>query len=83
MSYRDEIMNIQATKASDHEDQSAYRCGHRDARHAAAEIASRADLRIAQLEAALRSCYNAAGGTLGLSISTNQTPQCKVLSNED
>lgn len=32
----------------------AYKCGHRDARHAAAELATQADARIAELEAQLK-----------------------------
>ena len=62
-SYHGKIMNIPTRPDAAIEDQlqartdtdlvMAYKIGHRDARHAAAEIANEADQRIAELEAQL------------------------------
>jgi len=51
-SYHDRMMNIAARQLSANA-QITYNIGHRDARHAAAEIASEADARIRELEAQL------------------------------
>ena len=58
MSYHNEIMNIEV-KNPQHENMTdreriAYKLGHRDARHAAAEVANSADTRIEELENAMR-----------------------------
>lgn len=49
--YHARIMNVAVPSTAP--DSSAYRLGHRDARHAAAEIASEAEGRIITLEAAV------------------------------
>lgn len=52
MSYHNRIMNIQSLPRMDDPPESgvAYKFGHRDARHAAAEIANGADAEIARLK---------------------------------
>lgn len=55
--YHDEIMNLRASEAEIADDLPAailaYKTGHRDARHAAAEIAAQADARIDELREAV------------------------------
>jgi hypothetical protein len=57
MSLHDDIVNLPDASAAlfgSVEEAFAYKVGHRDARHAAAELALAADARIAELEARLR-----------------------------
>lgn len=53
MNYHGRIMNIPASHGQIGSDADFYRFGHRDARHAAAEIANEADAVIAELLEAL------------------------------
>jgi hypothetical protein len=57
MTLHGKIMNVQCVAHDANEEysdrQSAYRAGHRDARHAAAELAIEADALLAELVAAL------------------------------
>ena len=53
--YHARIMNIPANGKE--MDSTAYRMGHRDARHAAAEIALEAENEVERLREALRVCY--------------------------
>ena len=65
MSLHDEIMNIQTDKAADekiHGQIMAYKRGHRDARHAAAELAIEHDLEMEQMKEVLRDAYTLAIG---------------------
>lgn len=61
MSYHDEMMNIPAiglAAGTPIEARTTYKIGHRDARHAAAEIALKADARIELLERLLLQAYD-------------------------
>lgn len=49
MSYHNRIMNIPHGRVGDSDGMKMYRLGHRDARHAAAEIATEADIEIERL----------------------------------
>lgn len=65
MNLHSEIMNIECgqTKgriAVQTQNGQAYKLGHRDARHAAAELSLKADARIEELEEALRGLLNEA-----------------------
>lgn len=53
MDLHSEIMNI-PTIVGTYNDEFCYKLGHRDARHAAAELALKADARIEELEEMLR-----------------------------
>lgn len=63
MNLHNQIMNIPTdidfTDWSDHDRQS-YKRGHRDARHAAAELSLKAEARIEELEAVLKGLLNEA-----------------------
>jgi len=68
MNLHNEIMNIQVDRVrmldqlnfvSDYD--TAYKLGHRDARHSAAEMALKADARIEELEDILSSVLNDSG----------------------
>jgi len=50
MNLHNEIMNIQERKGT-YNDEYCYKLGHRDARHAAAELSLKAEARIEELEA--------------------------------
>jgi hypothetical protein len=56
MNFHNLMMNIPANPYSGYDGKQllAYKYGHKDARHAAAEIALKADIRIEELEEALR-----------------------------
>ena len=58
MSFHGRMINIRDN--ADDEALSEYKRGHRDARHAAAEIANEADARIAELELKLAHAQNVA-----------------------
>ena len=49
MNLHSEIMNIQGRKGT-YNDEYCYKLGHRDARHAAAELSLKAEARIEELE---------------------------------
>lgn len=53
MDFHNEIMNI-PTVVGTYNDELCYKLGHRDARHAAAELSLKADARIEELEEMLR-----------------------------
>lgn len=53
MSYHQRIMNIAANPPGNWSGESAYKIGHRDARHAAAEVAAEADAEVERLTLAL------------------------------
>lgn len=53
MTYHNRMMNIQVGRVGDSDGMRMYRIGHRDARHAAAEIANEADAKIESLTAEL------------------------------
>lgn len=65
MSLHDEIMNIQTSKAANEKIDSqvmAYKRGHRDARHAAAELAIAQELEMERMKEVLRDAYTLAIG---------------------
>jgi hypothetical protein len=60
MSLHDDIMRLPCEYNLDIGDEfMGYKLGHRDARHAAAELALKADARIEELESALKMLLNA------------------------
>lgn len=62
MTYHNRMMNIQVGRVGDSDGMRMYRIGHRDARHAAAEVANEADAEIEHLKedfANLRLAYDA------------------------
>lgn len=59
MNLHGRIMNIPAPELeNDPAANSAFKRGHRDARHAAAEMAVKADARIDELESFIRACLD-------------------------
>lgn len=60
MNLHNEIMNI-PTRAGTYNDEYCYKLGHRDARHAAAELALKAEARIKELEEAIKNLYLTSG----------------------
>jgi len=65
MNFHGRIMNIQVTSVEapmTPEQRSVYKRGHRDARHAAAEIANEADEQIQELAESLEDVLNYDGG---------------------
>jgi glutathione S-transferase len=73
MSLHNKIMNLEARLADkDHyslTQRSAFRMGHKQARHAAAELGLAADARIAELEAALAALVDRNWMVMGQQIS--------------
>jgi len=63
MDLHSEIMNI-PTIVGTYNDEFCYKLGHRDARHAAAELALKADARIDELESVLSKLMDKAYYTL-------------------
>lgn len=67
MNLHNEIMNIpvdqdKRLEAVKNAGASAYTCGHRDARHAAAELSLKAEARIEELELLLREAWGMVNG---------------------
>lgn len=61
MNLHNEVMNLNISGGFDYSEFEskviAYKCGHRDARHAAAELSLKAEARIEELEEALKNMY--------------------------
>lgn len=76
MNLHNEIMNIPTEidfrDWSDHDRQS-YKRGHRDARHAAAELSLKAEARIEELEEALKELYLASGPVANCAYNVGQS----------
>lgn len=75
MDLHSEIMNISVnsdTISSEVGNPRDYRLGHRDARHAAAELALKADARIKELEAVLKELYVASGPVANCAYNVGQ-----------
>lgn len=73
MNLHNEILNLQTDKLEEYyfgsEGEAAYKCGHRDARHAAAELALKAEARIEELESIIQGtidCLSVLGDAEGL-----------------
>ena len=59
MNLHSDIMNIPCfTELTNHAERMAYKIGHRDARHSAAELSLKAEARIDELEGALKAFVN-------------------------
>lgn len=79
MDLHNEVMNIQIdekeTKARFPDEEwefKAYKLGHRDARHAAAELALKVDARIGKLETVLKDMYVASGTVANCAYNVGQ-----------
>lgn len=78
MDLHGDIMNIQAlipTEALEDGKVHAYKIGHKDARHAAAELALKADARIEELEEALKELYIASGTVANCAYNVGQSQE--------
>lgn len=71
MSLHNEIMNIQE-RIGTYNDEYCYKLGHRDARHAAAELSLKAESRIEELENALQELYIASGPVANCAYNVGQ-----------
>lgn len=72
MDLHSEIMNI-PTIVGTYNDEFCYKLGHRDARHAAAELALKADARIEELETVLKELYVASGTVANCAYNVGQS----------
>ena len=70
MNLHNEIMNIQIK--DDHDAYMSYKIGHRDARHAAAELSLKAQARIEELENAVKELYTASGPVANCAYNVGQ-----------
>lgn len=75
MSLHNEIMNIQIDDGHelDYDAYNSYKLGHRDARHAAAELSLTAQARIEELETALKELYVASGTVANCAYNVGQS----------
>lgn len=76
MNLHNEIMNIPVPSDFDYADFPnkvyAYKSGHRDARHAGAELSLKAEARIEELEEALKELYIASGPVANCAYNVGQ-----------